>query len=80
MPREGEVTTKPSKTKSKVPSATTVGLAVCGDTKGNATVACGVTNEEAKLQRDRRKSHILLSFLASKWPGLYDFYFLYRLE
>ncbi|KAL0877514.1 hypothetical protein Bca101_027219 [Brassica carinata] len=46
MPGAGEVTTKPSKTVNKVPPATTAGLAACGDTKGNATVACGVTNKE----------------------------------
>ncbi|KAF2598631.1 hypothetical protein F2Q68_00009225 [Brassica cretica] len=70
MPGAGEVTTKPHKTVNKVPPATTAGFAACGDTKGNATVVCGVTNEEAKLQGDRGKSHVLLSFLASEWPSL----------
>ncbi|KAH0898002.1 hypothetical protein HID58_047570 [Brassica napus] len=50
MPGAGEVTTKPHKTVNKVPPATTAGFAACGDTKGNATVVCGVTNEESKLQ------------------------------
>ena len=70
MPGAGEVTTKPHKTVTKVPPATTAGFAACGDTKGNATVVCGVTNEEAKLQGYRRKSHVLLSFLASEWPSV----------
>lgn len=60
------MTTKPSKTVNKVPPAPTAGLAACGDTKGNAAVACGVTNEEAKMQGDRGKRHVLLS----EWPIL----------
>nr|VDD61088.1 unnamed protein product [Brassica oleracea] len=49
MPGAGEVTTKPHKTVTKVPPATTAGFAACGDTKGNATVkqSCRGIDEKA---------------------------------